>query len=402
MSETRRYKSALTFTGRSSQHPPTALVIAFGSLYTPRHGAAVRGRATLAALASLGVRSHVVSTEEPVPPAKLLEIPGVDGAWVPEHQPRYGFSWELVKACRRAASGVDFVVLGSAALLPVKLLTIPRHPIIWDTNECETLHYSRLPRTFGTVTRSAVWFVLEWVAVRCSQSVVAVSDAEAAHWARLFPASRRKLKVVAHRPFVVDQRPAEPSDSAEGNVARSLVFIGSMVAKHNAVAAQWLLEHLVPALPPGTTLVLVGPGTEALPIPLGARNARALGAVDDIDAVVGTAALCLAPLSAGAGVKTKILHYLAHGRPVIATPSAAEGLDGAPGIEVVELSGFVDAVVRFFERPNDLSADREREELQRAWLQAHNGADVVVRQWEEELLRLGLLEHSGSGATPTT
>jgi len=53
--------------------------------------------------------------------------------------------------------------------------------------------------------------------------------------------------------------------------------------------------------------------------------------VDEIDSIIDSADLCLAPLATGAGVKTKVLHYLAHGKRIAGTPIAFEGLSGAPG-----------------------------------------------------------------------
>ena len=117
--------------------------------------------------------------------------------------------------------------------------------------------------------------------------------------------------------------------SARGPV---LLFVGNLLGKHNADAARWLLEELAPRLPADCTLVLAGPGTDEVPPPesTSALVCR-LGAVSDIDAVIAGADLCLAPLAAGAGVKTKVLHYLAHAKPVVATPVAREGIEDAPG-----------------------------------------------------------------------
>jgi hypothetical protein len=114
-----------------------------------------------------------------------------------------------------------------------------------------------------------------------------------------------------------------------------------------------------------------------------------LGAVSDIDAVIAGADLCLAPLAAGAGVKTKVLHYLAHGKLVIATPVALEGIEDAPGTEATTLADFPSAILGWIGRRDD-PVDRRREALQRAWLDARYGHARVADQWRDALTRAGV------------
>ena len=108
-----------------------------------------------------------------------------------------------------------------------------------------------------------------------------------------------------------------------------------------------------------------------------------LGAVDDVDSVIVGADLCLAPLAAGAGVKTKVLHYLAHGKRVVGTSIAFEGLEGAPGLYETPLEGFRDQVVGLCGEPEAPDAARRRVAAQEAWLEQHHGRAHLAEQWRK-------------------
>jgi glycosyltransferase involved in cell wall biosynthesis len=55
-----------------------------------------------------------------------------------------------------------------------------------------------------------------------------------------------------------------------------------------------------------------------------------VGAVPDIRAYIGRAAVVVAPLRIGGGTRLKILEAMAMGRPVVATRIGAEGIDAMP------------------------------------------------------------------------
>lgn len=371
---------------------PRALLVAFGSVLDPRHGIAVRARSLADALADLGVRVTLISSEEPVSP-----IPAsIDAMHVLRQPLRFWFSMELVRETRLRARESDVVIVESALLLPSVELARPKIPVVWDTNECETLHYSRLEPTFTNRLRGLVWRQIERWAVRRTDIVVAVSESEGSWWTRLFPASREKLAVVHHRSLAQ----AMPSGVARAQFerlcnasvrGRVLLFVGNLSAKHNAAAASWLLGELAPRLPADCSLVLAGPGTEALSAPDRTRaHVLCLGSVPDVDVVVARADICLAPLKAGAGVKTKVLDYLAHGKVVVATPVAMEGLEDAPGVCTAELEHFAARVLELLSRSDDLEAAERRRTSQRAWIRAQHSRERIAEELRSALQRVGL------------
>jgi O-antigen biosynthesis protein len=137
--------------------------------------------------------------------------------------------------------------------------------------------------------------------------------------------------------------------------------------------------------------VLAGSGTEAMSIrDQSSAPVVCLGEVPDIDIVIAGADTCLAPLAAGAGVKTKVLDYLTHGKVVLATPVAMEGLDGAPGVHIAELDQFSACVLDHLSRFEEDDAARRRAETQRAWVHANYSAARVREQLRETLELAGI------------
>jgi glycosyltransferase involved in cell wall biosynthesis len=73
------------------------------------------------------------------------------------------------------------------------------------------------------------------------------------------------------------------------------------------------------------------------------------GYVPDLAAVLDETTVLVVPLSAGGGVRVKILEAFATGLPVVSTPAGAAGLGVVPGRELLvatEPERFAEAVVR--------------------------------------------------------
>ncbi len=110
-----------------------------------------------------------------------------------------------------------------------------------------------------------------------------------------------------------------------------------------------------------------------------------LGAVDDVDSVVAAADICLAPLAAGAGVKTKVLHYLAHGKRVAGTPIAFEGLAGVPGVHSAPLDELPELIDLLCRENECNSVIAQRHQAQQEWLEVRHGRAHVTEQWKKVL-----------------
>jgi len=377
--------------GEDDQHAAALrpLLITFGSVIEPDGGLQVRSRILAESLASLGMPPTILSTREA--DASAPPPPWARSIHVPSRRPWRGFSVEWARMIREHAVDADVAIVANAMFMPALELSGTRIPMIWDTNECQTLHYERMARNSSNRSKQMIWWGLErWAALRC-RVAVAIGDAEASEWRRIHAPLRTKLMTVDHAAYV----PEHPSMNGAGELARRvggvvhrplLLFVGTIAAKHNAVAARWLIDVLAPALSDATTIVICGPGSDQL-VGGGKPGARVvlLGAVEDIDAVIATADLCLAPLATGAGVKTKVLHYLAHGKRVVGTPVAFEGLGGAPGLFEAALEDHADVVNRLIAAPETVDSERSRIAAQHAWLAEHHGRPLIVEQWRNVL-----------------
>lgn len=157
----------------------------------------MRARVLAQSLTELGVSPAIVSTFEDA--SDLRTAPRLARSFaVPRRVPRLAFSLELARLVRRAAATSDSVIIGNAMFMPTLVLSRCRLPVIWDTNECQTLHYARLPRTPLNLLKRVAWRGLEaWAARRC-ELAVAIGEREATAWRRLHPQLADKLITVDH------------------------------------------------------------------------------------------------------------------------------------------------------------------------------------------------------------
>lgn len=364
---------------------PSVAIFTFGPVVAADCGLGVRARCVTRILVGLGLDVRVISVGEggrdtPGTASSVLgaDLINLDGGHV--------WRWMLqLWRTSRSLRDVDIVVVETALMLPAVAL-FRKTPIVWDTNELETLHYRRLGWHLETIAKRLIWRVLESWAGRRSDVVVAVSEREASEWRKIFPSFARKVVVVEHVP---DSRP-EPGnpflDAVRPPTSRAndryVLFLGNLVAKHNLTAARWCVQELAPLLPAACDLILAGVGTEKLVIDAGQpRQVHGLGFVENIDELVAEAEICLAPLLSGAGVKTKVLHYVALGRPVIGTETAFEGIEDAPGCITADLESFAEVVVDQLSSPPTERGHARREALQRAWASARFDERRLTTQW---------------------
>jgi hypothetical protein len=366
------------------------LLLTLGPVTQPRGGIQARARLTAEIFADLGIPMTIVSTKEPSDVQTVDWANSLHVARKPLHQ---DFSTELVRLVRAAASGCNVMMFNNGTLMPTVASAMAglKMPIIWDTNECQSLHHSKLPSTVSNRLMQGAWFTLErWAAHRCT-TAISIGEVEASAWTRAHPVLKRKLAVVDHAALVTPKDPVIAraglvSELGRGQDGPIMVFLGTLTAKQNAGAAQWILRELVNHLPAEATVVLVGPASEGL-TSTGGRGAVVvgLGAVDDVDSVVAAADLCLAPLATGAGVKTKVLHYLAHGKRVAGTPTAFEGLETAPATYSATFDELPNLIEQLCAEVEDPDIAVKRAEDQQAWLDQHHGRTHIAEQWRRVL-----------------
>jgi sugar transferase (PEP-CTERM/EpsH1 system associated) len=227
--------------------------------------------------------------------------------------------------------------------------------------------------------------------------VLAVSDADRATFARLYPgAARRPIHVI---PTGVDTeffRPLADPQSAVRNP--QLVFTGSMDWLPNEDAMRYFCREILPivrAEEPDVRLSIVGRAPTPAVRRLAADHAdcvRVTGRVDDVRPFVRDAAVYIVPLRIGGGTRLKIFEAMSMGKAIVSTTVGAEGLPVTGGEHLLladEPRAFARDVVR-------LIRDGER----RRALEAAARALVVARyDWSAVAVALenALLQISDSG-----
>jgi glycosyltransferase involved in cell wall biosynthesis len=139
-------------------------------------------------------------------------------------------------------------------------------------------------------------------------------------------------RTVSYLPRGVDM--GSSVDEYSSREPMSVLFVGSFSHQPNRDAALFLAGEVFPLVLvrfPKAKLDVVGGSPPQELIALAARESRihVRGFVDDVDACFRRAAVFVAPLRFGGGVKVKILHAMSHGIPVVTTKVGIEGIEGA-------------------------------------------------------------------------
>ena len=127
-------------------------------------------------------------------------------------------------------------------------------------------------------------------------------------------------------PFGIDvPKQVDPGREESGMV----VFVGGFSHLPNVDAALWLGKEIMPLLRmrhPGVRLTIVGsyPPNEVRALSSG--DITVTGRVPKVETYLERAAVVLAPIRMGGGMRLKVLQAMALGRAVVTTPLGAQGL----------------------------------------------------------------------------
>jgi polysaccharide biosynthesis protein PslH len=124
--------------------------------------------------------------------------------------------------------------------------------------------------------------------------------------------------------------------SAAGEGAE-LLFVGNFAHPPNVESVERLIRVILPGVRAqcaDAVLRIVGPNPPAHWYRLEDAGVRVTGVVPDVGPYLDRAAVVLAPLSIGGGMRVKVMEALAGGKAVVATPLALEGLKVEDGNQV--------------------------------------------------------------------
>jgi glycosyltransferase involved in cell wall biosynthesis len=185
--------------------------------------------------------------------------------------------------------------------------------------------------------------------------------------------------------------PAEPLNPYGRD--RSVLFVGNFIHPPNVDAAFRLMRSIFPAVHrarPDTRLVIVGANPPDDIQRLARGPITVTGAVESVVPYLDAAAVVVAPIAHGGGMRVKVLEALAAGKAVVASPLAAAGLEVGDGKQLLlaaDDAAFTSATIDLLDDPASRAALAGRA---RAWAAAHVGWQSTISQYEAlqmELLR---------------
>ncbi len=208
---------------------------------------------------------------------------------------------------------------------------------------------------------------------------------------------RVPAELLHYTPFMLEG----PCSDAVGFDARAhFISIGNFRHAPNWDAVLWLKQQLWPLIRrqlPDAELHVYGayPPPKATALHHPASGFRVLGWVDDAQAAMAAARVCLAPLRFGAGLKGKLAEAMMCGTPSVTTSIGAESMhDGQawPGAVADQPEAFAQAAVDLY---RDASLWRQMQACGPAILQSSFNAEAVGEALMRRIdaLRAGLSQH---------
>jgi glycosyltransferase involved in cell wall biosynthesis len=251
--------------------------------------------------------------------------------------------------------------------------------------------------------------LLEGLACRVSDRIVAVSEVDKQHMVDLYHVPRDKIHVISHcadhEVFQYDREGAEMVRKGRGIGPNDLVvtYVGKMDAPHNTVATQYIAERIYPVVAaqyPRSWFMIVGQNYEHL---LGYERERLfftgfISSRKDVSPnltdYLSASDIIIVPMDRGSGTRLKILEAAACSRPIVSTEIGAEGLEFVHGEEIL-LTKEVD------EQFIGLLLGLIKDEAWRQRLGTQARKKVVTRyNWEREVARFEEV-YGGLDSQPT-
>jgi polysaccharide biosynthesis protein PslH len=246
-----------------------------------------------------------------------------------------------------------------------------------------------LTRTRG-LRRAAAWLDLRaWRAYERRvmnevQCVVALTEQDEA---RLLPLAGRTP--IERIPLGIAIPSGAPVLSARQEPL--VLFVGNFIHPPNIEAADRLVGRIFPRVlesAPEARCYLVGPQPPRRLIESPGPGVVVAGEVPDLAPLLARAAVVVAPLALGGGMRVKVAEALAAGKAVVATRLAVEGLAVRDGLHLCiadEDEAFAAAIVRLLANASARDAMALRA---RAWAEAHLGWEEPVAEFERLYARL--------------
>jgi glycosyltransferase involved in cell wall biosynthesis len=310
---------ALVFFGliEALAHRHEVTLVCFG-------GASATDREGLDALARLGVTVHVVWRE----PGRTADVvrrrASLAARWLASRDPLRALKFHDA----RVQAALDRAVHdGAARGLPFDLVQVE------DSAMGQYRYPGGIPSVFtehevrvadqSSWLEAARWARYQRTVWRCFDRVQVFTERDAAGLRHLAPDLAGRVRV---NPFGVALGTAPGAGTERED---ELVFVGGFRHPPNVDAAIWLAREILPlvhARRAGAHLTIVGADPPRAVRGLASDCVTVTGFVPDVEPFLARAAVVVAPLRTGSGMRVKLLQALARGKAVVSTSLGAEGL----------------------------------------------------------------------------
>lgn len=189
--------------------------------------------------------------------------------------------------------------------------------------------------------QSAVWLLrtLTCYLVSCAvyaraDRIITLTEADKQAVARWFPFYAARVEFIP-APF---DAPAMAAGAVPiGTISRDLMMVANFFHSPNRDGLRWFLKECAPHLEPGFTLHLCGLDTALEPSDLQSPYIRLVrhGFVADNQELARLAAVAVAPIVSGGGVRIKNLFLGSMGKALVTTPLGNEGIEFQDGIHAM-------------------------------------------------------------------
>lgn len=279
---------------------------------------------------------------------------------------------ELVRTWRPDVVQLDYRIMGQ--YLPAIPRSTPKLLVDLDPVSSDAKVASLL-----APLESRAWSALGRAVARQVDALVVLTEHDRATIQELDPAAP---VICIPLGYDIPERPLNPA----GTNDHEIIYVGSFIHPPNVDAAMRLMEDIFPrvkARVPDATLRLVGSYASARVDAARGDGVEVLHDVPDVRPYLDAAAVFVAPIRTGGGMRVKVLEALAHGKALVATPLSIQGLDLEAGRHVLVGSTdaeLADAIVQ-------LLLDRERRTALatagRDWAETHLELEPRVRAYDE-------------------
>ncbi len=369
-------------TGLAARHAVTLLTVA---------GPDPDDRLAIDELRASGIDVDVVWRTEPYDMDRRTRWWQLASAWLRSRYPLRTIwfrepSMQRLIDHRLARTSFDLIQLEDNAVAAYRYGTAT--PVILTEHEVRRPRPVRWRRERGMSWRQWTFAEADWHRWRHYQRAVwhrfdrilVFTPRDAAAIRTIIPALASRVRV---NPFGVEiPSIADPTRAEDGTI----VFVGGFSHQPNVDAVLWLGHEIMPLLRmqyPRVRLLLVGSHPPAAVSALAGGDIIVTGRVAEIDPFLERAAVVVAPLRIGGGMRMKVLQGMARGKAVVTTSVGAAGLaaDGEepPVIIAEDAAAFARATAALLDSPE---ARRDLGTRARSFVAEHYSATAYLRRLE--------------------